>query len=42
MYKVGQRMNIYFVDFFFHPWIVVVYDLPNATKGNLVANVIYD
>jgi hypothetical protein len=47
MYMVGQRMNMYFVDFIsIHEWLSlatnVVGDSSNTTKRNLVANVVYN
>jgi hypothetical protein len=42
MYMVGQRMNQYFVDFLFHPFLIVACDLSNATKGKIIANVVYN
>ncbi len=35
----SQSMKVYFVDLFFHPKFVVVYDLSNVTIKILVANV---
>ncbi len=44
MYMTSQRMKGYFVDFFFHPKFIVVYnecqcDLSNTTMKILIANV---
>jgi len=32
-------MNMYFVEFSFHSWMIVVCNLLNTTKGNIVTNV---
>lgn len=40
MYMVGQQMNQYFFDFFFHPSIIVTCNLSNTTKRKIVANVV--
>jgi hypothetical protein len=42
MYMVGQQMNMYFVNFSFRLWMVIVCNLSNTIEVNIVTNVIYD
>jgi hypothetical protein len=40
MYMTSQRMKVYFVDFFFHPKFVVIYDYCECELSNMIIKIL--